>query len=425
MSSRKNLNISPINQTADRVQSYTSGNPVIQFNIGAQDRLLLGNSVRLSGQFQVFKDGSEGIPDAASKIRMDEALGIYSMIDQIVIKASNGQTIEQIRHYGRMMASYLPTTSSMNDNLGHLNETTLTTPAFDAQQEGVVFLKSMRQTGNAFSIPLVSGLMNGQNPIPLHMGLIIEIHLAPDSNVLFSSDGTTNIDLARYQVKNCELIAEVVSPSKEIPLTSSFEYNSISTFFTTFNSTNAIINFNLGLSRVLGVFGNMITASKINNRSQNGLSCNFPVNSDATETAAKIKQLFFTRGGERFPLEYNIDTLQRDTPDSPVIDPQIVRNYMNSIKQFSKLDRTSVTPLNTKYTSGLATVVNDKILGGSVAGLGVAYDVISGQGVDFSGVNFGLNMDVGLTTDNPQALYLFVHSKQTLLIDGPNVQIIR
>jgi hypothetical protein len=216
-----------------------------------------------------------------------------------------------------------------------------------------------------------------------------------------------------------------VSPSKEIPLTSSFEYNSISTFFTTFNSTNAIINFNLGLSRVLGVFGNMITAGKINNRLQNGLSCNFPVNSDATETPAKIKQLFFTRGGERFPLEYNIDTLQRDTPDNPVIDPQIVRNYMNSIKQFSKLDRTSVTPLNTKYTSGLATVVNEKILGGSVAGLGVAYDVISGQGVDFSGVNFGLNMDVGLTTDNPQALYLFVHSKQTLLIDGPNVQIIR
>ena len=167
-----------------------AGNPVIQFNIGAQERLLLGNSVRLSGQFQVFKDGSEGIPDAASKIRMDEALGVYSMIDQIVIKASNGQTIEQIRHYGRMMASYLPTTSSMNDNLGHLNETTLTTPAFDAQQEGVVFLKSMRQTGNAFSIPLVSGLMNGQNPIPLHMGLIIEVHLAPDSNVLFSSDGT-------------------------------------------------------------------------------------------------------------------------------------------------------------------------------------------------------------------------------------------
>jgi len=98
MSTRQNLNISPINQTADRLQSYKSGNPVIQFIVGSQERLLLGNSVRLAGQLQIFSDASQSIP-AADTIRMSEALGAYSLIDQIVIKSQSGQTIEQIRHY--------------------------------------------------------------------------------------------------------------------------------------------------------------------------------------------------------------------------------------------------------------------------------------------------------------------------------------
>ena len=424
MSTRQNLNITPINQTADRLQSYKSGNPVIQFIVGSQERVLLGNSVRFAGQLQIFTNDSDTVPSGGT-LRMNEALGAYSIIDQIVIKSQSGQIIEQIRHYGRMMASYLPVTSSLNDGLGHLNETTLTTPSYKAHKDGVVDLKSMRNTGNAFCIPLVCGLFNGQNPIPLNMGLVIEVHLSPDSNVLFASDGTSGIGEARYKIKNAELVAEVVTPEQPLPPTSTFEYNSISTFFTTFNSANAIVNFNLGLSRVLGVFGNMITASKINNGNQNGLTCNFPVNSDTGETKANIKQLFFTRGGERFPLEYNIDTLQKDNSADTNADPQIIRNYLNAIKQFSKLERTSINPLNTRFTSGLPADVNVKVDGGSVAGIGVAYDVISGQGINFQGVNFGINMDVDLTTDNPQALYLFVHSKNTLVIDGMNVQVMK
>lgn len=424
MSTRQNLNITPINQTADRLQSYKSGNPVIQFIVGSQERVLLGNSVRFAGQLQIFTNDSDIVPSGGT-LRMDEALGAYSIIDQVVIKSQSGQIIEQIRHYGRMMASYLPVTSSLNDGLGHLNETTLTTPAYQAHKNGVVDLVSMRNTGNAFCIPLVCGLFNGQNPIPLNMGLVIEVHLAPDSNVLFASDGTSGIGDARYKVKNAELIAEVVNPEQPLPPTSTFEYNSISTFFTTFNSANAIVNFNLGLSRVLGVFGNMITASKINNGNQNGLTCNFPVNSDTGETKANIKQIFFTRGGERFPLEYNIDTLQKDNSADTNADPQVIRNYLNAIKQFSKIERTSINPLNTRFTSGKPVDVNVKVDGGSVAGIGVAYDVISGQGINFQGVNFGINMDVDLTTDNPQALYLFVHSKNTLVIDGMNVQVMK
>jgi hypothetical protein len=281
----------------------------------------------------------------------------------------------------------------------------------------------------------------GRNPIPLMAngaggvgGLLVEIQLSPDSNVLFDENGSStsdNVKDAFYQLDRVSLACEVMTPdpTQKIPPASTFEYNSISSYFTTFNSTNAIVNFNLGLSRVLGVFGNIISANKINNRGENGLANNFPVNSDSSESSAKIKQLFFTRGGERFPLEYNIDTLQKDTATynsgNDFADSQITQEYMNAVTQFSKLRRTSVSPLNTKYTAGKPDVVNFKVGGGSVAGIGVAYDVISGQGVDFSSVNWGMNMECDLTTDSSQAFYLFVHSKNTLAFSADGVSVIR
>ena len=444
MSSRQNLQVTPSNHTSTGKISYKDGNPLIQFIIGEQDRMLIGSSVRLVGNLKVFK--SDGTLSTVA-IRMSEQLGVWSIIDSLTIKSqATQQVIEEIRHYPRMMSSYLPVTSSEQDNAGHIAEAGLTSINYLNQQHTVVSNPSSNgaQGGNSFCINLPCGLFNGENPIPLMAngaggvgGLLVEIQLAPDSNVLFDGNGSsTSADIkdAFYQLSDVSISAEVETPdpSITIPSANTFEYNSISSYFTTFNSTNAIINFNLGLSRVLGVFGNIISADKINNRGQNGLANNYPVNkanASADELPARIQQLFFTKGGERFPLEYNIDTLQKSNvavdADNNFPDSQITQNYLNAIKQFSKLRRTSISPLNTEYTDGRPSVVNIKVDGGSVAGLGVAYDVISGQGVDFSSVNWGMNMECALTTDNPQAFYLFVHSKQTLAFSGDGISVIR
>jgi len=443
MSSRSNLQVTPSNHTSTGKISYKDGNPLIQFIIGEQNRLLSGQSVRLVGKFNVFKNDDTL---AGANLRMSEQLGMYSIIDSLTIKSqATHQVIEEIKHFPRFMGSYLPVTSSNQDSAGHLAASALVSPNFENQQNTVVanatsLSTTSRGGGNSFAINLPCGLFSGQNPIPLMAngqggvgGLLVEIQLAPDSNVLFDAAGSPTADDVKdayYELSNLSISCEVMTPDGQMPPASTFEYNSISSYFTTFNSTNAIINFNLGLSRVLGVFGNLISANKINNRGENGLSNNFPVNGDASQSPAKIEQLFFTRGGERFPIEYNIDTTQKDSTNtqnavSDTADSEITQQYMNAITQFSKLMRTQVSPLNTKYTSGAFSKVNNKVDGGSVAGLGIAYDVVSGQGVDFSSVNWGMNMECGLTEDNPQAFYLFVHSKQTLAFSGNGISVIR
>lgn len=428
--SRVNLEITPSNVTSTGKVSFKSGNPTLQFIIGEQSRLLLGNSIRLVGQFSVKKNDAEDIPANSDTIRMSEALGMYSVIDTLTIKSqATHQVIEEIKNYNRFMASYLPATSSLNDGLGHFSETALVKPSYLTQKFSVVDLPTGKSTGNHFCIHLPCGLFNGKVPIPLQSngagglgGLLVEIQLSPDSNVLFSSDATSISD-AFYEMKNLSLVAEALEETPDLPPQNSYEFNSISSYFTTFNSANAIVNFNLGLTRVLGAFGNIIPASHINSRSHNGMALHYPTNSDGS--IAIIKQLFFTRGGEKFPLEYNVNTIQRFNANNELQDPQIVRNYLNAIQKFSSIRRTSMTPINSKLTPSTIASVSTKVDGGSVAGLGVAYDVISGDGVSFSGVNFGLNMEVNLTTDSPQALYLFIHSKQTLAFSSAGIQIVK
>ncbi len=440
MSTRKNLQITPSNVTSTGKISYRNGQPVLQFIIGESDMSLIGSSIRLCGYFRVRGNDtdSNSIPQNGSNIRMSEQLGMFSVIDQLVIKSqATHQVIEEIKNYNRFMTSYLPVTSSTEDSIGHLGQQALVCPNYQAQKIGVVDIPTGNTklagqiSGNAFCIHLPCGLFNGRVPIPLMPngqgglgGLLVEVHLAPDSNVLFSADGgTTDMDKCFYEMSNVYLTAEAVVADQAVPPAQTYEFNSISSYFTTFNSANAIINFNLGLSRVLGVFGNMVPAKMINNIQANGLSNNYPQNSN--DTAADINQIFFLRGGEKFPIEYNIDTIQKDLATNVTADSQVVQEYMNAVQKFSAISRTTANPMTMKVSDAAVASMNTRIDGGSVFGIGVAYDVISGNGVDFRTQNFGINMDVGIDTDSPQALYLFVHSKQTLAFSANGIQIMK
>tara|TARA_R110000765_G_scaffold297161_1_gene392261 strand:+ start:1701 stop:2999 length:1299 start_codon:yes stop_codon:yes gene_type:complete len=431
MSTNSFIEVVPSNVNANSTISFAGGNPVLQFIVGSQDRMLLGNSVRFVGKFVSRLSSTSMSSSNVSPLAMDEKLGVYSTIETLTIKSQRtGQTLETIRHYNRFLASYLPVTTSAQDGIGHQYETNLSLPNYACQQQSVVQIPSASSTGNSFCISLPCGLFNGQNPIPLMEdmvgGLLIEIHLAPDANV-FHSDTATSASISEsvYEFSDVSLCAELVSPDPAqmagISSTGTFEYNSLATYYQTINSGNGILNFQLGLSRVLGVFCNMIPAAHINNLVHKGLATLYPVNSDATP--AQIQELFFTRNGEKIPISYNIDTLQRTDANNDTMDAQVVFQYMNAVEKFAQLNRTSINPVNTRY--GRATTF-DKFFadGGCGFGVGVALDSISDQGVDYSRVNFGINMSLNLTTDFPNAVYMFVHHKSTLVFSPQGLQVL-
>ena len=445
MSSRY-VEIVPTNVPSTGKISFKEGHPVIQFIMGASDHLLLGSSIRLSGDFQCWLDttstagGLPHPPPADGRLTMDNTVGaIFSTWDQLVIK-NLGQfsTIEHIKNYNRFMASYMPVTSSIEDTIGHFGETALTMPNYNLMKTTVVENSGAPSLGNhrknSFSTHIPCGLFLGQQPIFIGEqgvnGIVIEIHLSPDSMAFFDENNdnvTTPLHDAFYEYSNLKLTAELIAPDPQTLATlkgkagNTYQYNSISSYYTSINSALSVINFNLGLRNVLGVWMNFIEANRINNWQYNSLSTRWIHNSGGDE--APIKNLVFTRGGVKFPNNYDTQTLQKTAPTNTFSDPSLVKGYIDSITQFAKMGRTMVSPLNTyQNDDGDDT----KWIEGSVfGGIGVAYDQVSGQGVDFSHQNWGVQMDTNLTTNAPLGVYLFCHSKQTMVFNGSGVQILK
>ena len=407
-----NVEISPSNTLSNGKISFRGGAPVIQFIIGEQERMLIGKSVRLVGDFRVRLNSQNAPADFVDggNLHLPARLGTYAMIDQVVLKSQQShQVIEHIRHYSRFCASFIPVTNSLADSKCHLAESSLVMPNYNIHKTSVTDIPSQGSTGNSFCMSLPCGLFNGVADIPLSSkyglgGLLVEIHLAPDDNVLFDITGAANtFGDAFYELSNVKLVAEMV----------------------------AIINFNLGMRRVLGVFANFLPSASINSLSADGTATPPLINSDGT--VADVTQVVFTRGGTRYPLEYNVDTSQRantQLSQQLTVDSQVHRNFLNSIKSFANLSRSGVSSRGTWLSDHSAAGVQTKanltaVENQNVFGVGVAYDTISGDGVDFSQLNWGLQMECDLTTSRPHAAYVFVHSKATLVFNSSGLQVVQ
>jgi len=432
--SNHNVEIVPSNVTANGSISFKEGNPVIQFIIGEQDRMLLGQSIRFTGKFRTLLSNASSSTSGTSNLAMSEKLGVYSCIDTLTIKSQRtGQTIESIRHYNRFLASYLPAINSAEDNMTHLYESALILPNYEAQAQSVVNIPSSSSTQNHFCMSLPCGLFNGGQPLPLMAeavgGLLIEIHLSPDSQVFHTSGDTDSASYTEslYEFSDVSLVAELADPDPDqlqmikTQQSGTYEYNSLSSYYQTINSANGIINFHLGLKRVLGVFANIVPAAHINNLLYDGLATLYPTNTGGS--SADIKELFFTRNGSKFPIDFNINTLQQTDEKNRTVDSQIMYNYMNAILKFADMTRTSIGPVNSRL-SDATRFDKDFADGGCAFGVGVSFDNISDQGVDFANVNFGINMSLDLTTDSPQSFFVFVHSKNTLVFGPQGLQVL-
>lgn len=428
--SNRYIEVRPQNNPSDGKISYKNGNPQVTFIVGEQNGFLLGKTVRISGRFHAYSTAAKGAPHATQAI--NGRLGVYAILDQIILRSNrNKATIEHIRDMNRMMSSYFSVTSGKQDGVSHLNTAGLVMPSWELARTD-----TLSEIGQDFSIHVPTGLLNGTASIPLSSdygigGLEFTIMLAPDSSVFYSNTGTTtNILDCWYELSDLRLSCELEIPPPDqlaqlMRLTSgTLEYNSISSQYATINSGNGIINFSLGLSKVKSVFVNMIPARYLNNLAFDSMATLGFINSDGSQ--AGIRSQTNTRAGVRYPREFVIDSNLRTSANTNVNDPEITRNYVNALAKWTNVNPESYlssTTSNRNYT-GAVTSYAKVADGGVVQGLGVTYDQIGSGTADFSNVQWGLELDSNLTSDEPQALFIFAVNKNVLVFNKEGLQVI-
>ena len=421
--------IQPSNVNSTQKISYKKGNPIISFLIGTQPHLLDAGSVRISGDIEFFKNADDDKPTSADKLSIDEKLAVYSIIDKVTITSQRSrQVIESVNHYGRFLASYMPYVNSKADAFTHQGESALTLPNYETQKLALVDFPATAH-GSRFCIHVPTGFLSSGNMIPLSQdslgGVEISLQLAPDAQVLYAQNGdTTDLTDAFYQLSNLRLHCELVvppDPKNMLPPMGQLTYNAITSYFNVVNSANAVVNFNLGTTRTLGIFMNMCPSKYLNNMKYNSFATTLPLETDGSQ--APIKQIIFTRAGQRMPISFNIDTNVKETPNIATVDPQVISFGRDSIKGGVNY-RSQVSPVNTNrlYTGANPPLTAD---GGPMNVIGVPFDTSgTGVGEDFSTVPFGVQMELGLTTDSPNSLFLFVPSRQTLVFNEQGIQVI-
>tara|TARA_R100001460_G_scaffold10953_1_gene25670 strand:+ start:515 stop:1810 length:1296 start_codon:yes stop_codon:yes gene_type:complete len=428
--SNRYLEISVSNQPSNGKMSFREGMSNLIFQIPAMEGNLIPSSVKICGKIQFFKDGTGTTPSAPMSV--DERLGVYGAFESLTTRSiRHQQTIEQVRHYAHMLSNYLPLTSSVKDNISSMSNRALTFPNWSGFNKSVVYSDSPQE----FCLSLPCGLLNGTEDIPLSNsalgGLEIVIALASDSQMIFTNtnDASSIVD-AFYEFSDLKLLCEV--QEGVVSNKPNFTYQSISSYYDTINSSNANVSFNLGLSKVRSVFSSFVPSSYLNNRSQNGYSTVMITNTD--DNVANVKKLVWQKGGALYPKMFENNSVVRDSPQTILSDPVILKDYVSAVKSFKNNMRNCLSLENTsrdfttkqvtggdlnKELTQYTTIPNT----GQIFGLGINYDALGGEGTDFRDENWGMNIQSDLTTDNPHSVFIFVNSEQSVFFNQNGIQV--
>ena len=455
------LELRPDNVNSDSTISFKAGFPVLSFTIQSQNAILDPRSIRINGELQVNRGFNAGVglpvlaADGPNAITMDNRLGVFALWDQLIVRhQKSSQIMEHIRHYNKYMSTYLGLSSSLQDKAGHLNQTCLIQPNSEAMFQNVVASQAGAGAGaarkNEFSCHLPSGILASGQSINLMEtslgGIRIEIHLSPDSNCLFSRSGVVNAGNAEahYVLSNLSLTCEV----QEIPETrmaemasqtsGALDFNTISSLYTTFNTSNAQIQYDVGLKALQSAFLTFVPSENINTLTSNGLATTYPSQLGNPGTLVNMERVQFLKGGSKYPVDYDITTnktvpVNTDVATAgavatfSVADPQLALQFAEAVIPEYMTDRTSLSPLNLNRNY-VMTIAGERgyknvINGGPLFGLGMRYSQFN-SGQDFSREQWGVSFNNSLVTDHPISVYMFFKAKTTVVFSGEGLQVL-
>jgi len=223
ISSVRKFEIAPMNQSSGNATfSYVSGNPLVQFEIGAADMYLMSSKLRLNFRLQLTT-GTNARPNnndqdgtGNKEVLLNNKVGAASVIENITISNLQNNILEYCRSYPRLLASLIPAGASFADYTTYLSQQFGATSNKTAQGR---ICNTAGQSTRSFvevSMPLMCGVfLNGEN-LPLSFqsgtgGLRISIQLAPSIQALFGSTAATTTN-SFYELSNVSLTGEYGVP---------------------------------------------------------------------------------------------------------------------------------------------------------------------------------------------------------------------
>jgi len=237
--------------------SFKESNPIIKFSLPAVEKLLETRTLVLSGQFIVKQqDTDEGFRDPnyanmendnGASITKEVACnipnhgGVHNVIDKVVIQTKKTNTeLINIHNYPAYSSLRQAYTNNDEDYLwgnaanrtlsqgNHANEVNRRIQIVADKTAQDLKTNNNREVGVPFSLKLDIDLFQSGN---IHLGqeftngLMLTIHLAPDSSVLFqrfrdkatTGGGATTMDLANsmYTLRNLKLEGRYIVPTPQ------------------------------------------------------------------------------------------------------------------------------------------------------------------------------------------------------------------
>lgn len=442
------VQLRPVNQNSNNQYSYKGGLPLIRFEINDSIAPLMLNAshLRLCGKFTAGKaDGSAFAQGAALENNyINRFAGVAGMIDNITVSSKRlNSTIERVQNYNRLVPSLVSGLHGKEDIMGDLfhqggsmfNNWIMRNQLIARTPDAI----TNTEKGRDFSIPLYMGMFQSGNDINLSRqsglsGLTIDILLKSDANVVWGSN--SNTDNATYNVSDLSLTIPLIDVSgqtaaliEKAPPTMNF--NTWSSIFTTINSSAAVVSLNPGLSRVSSCLYNAINSNELGDqRFDPGRLGNL----------GQLDNLRYTKNGILFPLQYRIDTTDREnasnaqagaTGETLKVRSVSVRNTIEglltsaffqarqNLLAFNEFDASVVNVNQTASKEGNNVNTDESF--------GLLYDKF-GAGTDFSTSTWAVELkapDVDGDANTSQSLFVYFLNKNTVEYSSGGVNIIR
>lgn len=353
--SKKYFSISPMNEnpvvsgggnSITQGFSHRQGNPTIRFSIPAKDMLLEADSLRLVGQFIVKTSNDNNMLVSKTNLNNNNGAnlqratsanipnfgGVHNVIDKIVIQSKKSNTeLSNTTNYSMnasLMEAYRngaddyaygePSNQSLAQGYNAINSNRRVNINAD-QAAQALGSPSNKQIGQMFSIKLEVDMLNAGN---LHLGqgflngLLVTIHLAPDSAVfhqrfreIATNQTNAGLDNIMYVLKNLKLEGRYLEPDAD----DLKNYQAVKLMNSKLNVLNDIhsddnsLQYTPQLSSVKGVINLFLDNDQQNNKSLQQNNFKMPLG---------LKEVEQSKDNLRHPLSYPVKVTPNTTSTS-------------------------------------------------------------------------------------------------------------